>query len=256
MRNFYNDYSNNTVTLMDGDTGLEVGAELTSAEKPNKNLGDFVNKKKEKPSKWKYTSRVDELAKADKITDDRDIQDKEFGEAWNDGNKMIKYIDKYGDHPKKISDQIKKDRHPLLPTTDTVKQLENLKSWANDRTKPLPHKIPKKKDLWKDVIYADMSPVERAQWNTRKFREKQERRKEDPEYKKTLQTIPGEINKVIKKEIDEISKATDLMEKVQNIHNTEYRPIRKQERSGLHGNYLQDKLVERQILKEIDDEKI
>ena len=46
MRNFYNDYSNNTVTLMDGDTGLEVGAELTSAEKPNKNLGDFVNKKK------------------------------------------------------------------------------------------------------------------------------------------------------------------------------------------------------------------
>ena len=120
----------------------------------------------------------------------------------------------------------------------------------------MPHKIPKKKDLWKDVIYADMSPVERAQWNTRKFREKQERRKEDPEYKKTLQTIPGEINKVIKKEIDEISKATDLMEKVQNIHNTEYRPIRKQERSGLHGNYLQDKLVERQILKEIDDEKI
>ena len=113
---------------MDGDTGLEVGAELTSAEKPNKNLGDFVNKKKEKPTKWKYTSRVDELTKADKITDDRDIQDKEFGEAWNDGNKMIKYIDKYGDHPKKISDQIKKDRHPLLPTTDTVKQLENLKS--------------------------------------------------------------------------------------------------------------------------------
>ena len=44
MRNFYNDYSNNTVTLMDRDTGLEVGAELTLAEKPLPTMKDVVAK--------------------------------------------------------------------------------------------------------------------------------------------------------------------------------------------------------------------
>ena len=74
--------------------------------------------------------------------------------------------------------------------------------------------------------------------------------------KETLKTIPDEVNKVMRKEIDDIVKSRVLLETVIPSPRTEYRPIRKKEQHGLHGNFLQDKIVERQILKEIEDEKI
>ena len=53
-----------------------------------------------KLDKWKHTSRLEEMVGADRITkklDDKEIQDKEFWDAYNDPKKMIKYVSKYGD---------------------------------------------------------------------------------------------------------------------------------------------------------------
>ena len=110
----------------------------------------------------------------------------------------------------------------------------------------------KLRDPWK-VIYESMTPIEKGQWNREQFNKKQEKLKDNQE---TLKTIPDEVNKIMKKEIDDIVKSRVLLETVLPAPRTEYRPIRKKEQHGLHGNHLQDKLVERQILKEIEDEGI
>jgi len=107
-------------------------------------------------------------------------------------------------------------------------------------------------DPWR-IIKESMTPIERGQWSREQFNKKQEKLKDNQE---TLKTIPDEVNKIMRKEIDDIVKSRVLLETVLPAPRTEYRPIRKKEQHGLHGNHLQDKLVERQILKEIEDEEI
>ena len=258
-RNFYNDYSNNTVTLMDGDTGLEVGAELTLAEKPlpTMKLKKKIEHNPSKLDKWNYTSRFEEMVGADRITqklDDKEIQDKEFWEAYNDPKKMIKYVSKYGDseikdpYPRQLekfaieNSSVKVPGFPLKESP-TKAEIEKKIATMGDR---------RSDGLWKKFVDKN-AVIEKNQMNVRKFKEKQERLKEDSDYKKTLNSIPDAVNRVVKKEIDDIVASRLLLEEAQRAPRVEYTLPKSQEQYGLHENFVQDKLVQRHILEDIDE---
>ncbi len=248
---------------MDGDTGLEVGAELTLAEKPlpTMKLKKKIEHNPSKLDKWNYTSRFEEMVGADRITqklDDKEIQDKEFWEAYNDPKKMIKYVSKYGDaeikdpYPRELEKFAIENSSVKAPGFPLKKYTKESPTKADVEKTIATFGNPKSKGKWSEFVNKN-AVIEKNQMNARKFKEKQERLKEDSDYKKTLNSIPDAVNRVVKKEIDDIVASRLLLEEAQRAPRVEYTLPKSQEQYGLHENFVQDKLVQRQILEDIDE---
>lgn len=120
-----------------------------------------------KLDKWKHTSRFEEMVGADKLTkklDDKEIQDKEFWEAYNDPKKMIEYVSKYGDteikNPyikeiEKFAIENSSEKVPGFPLKGYTKEFKN-----DDPTTYLSNKD-QQKNMLLDTIDAKQKKLEK-----------------------------------------------------------------------------------------------
>ena len=135
-----------------------------------KTIATFGNPK----SKGKWA----EFVKKNKKLDDKEIQDKEFWEAYNDPKKMLKYVSKYGDteikdpYPRELekfaieNSSVKNPNFPLKGNTKTKnkkdkKEKWTYESWADgleERTRPV--KTPPVKIVKKPKPVKPLTPLE------------------------------------------------------------------------------------------------
>ena len=108
-----------------------------------------------------------------------------------------------------------------------------------------------------DVIYQNMTPLEKGQWNAEQRKKGMNGKTGDP----ITKTIPKEVNQVMENELDNIRRLRRDVENLQQMRREAERFGRikkKEEPSGLHETFTKDSLLIGDILKEIeeDNEKI
>ena len=108
-----------------------------------------------------------------------------------------------------------------------------------------------------DVIYQNMTPLEKGQWNAEQRKKGMNGKTGDP----ITKTIPKEVNQVMKNELDNIRRLRRDVENLQQMRREAERFGRikkKEEPAGLHETFTKDSLLIGNILREIeeDNEKI
>ena len=104
-----------------------------------------------------------------------------------------------------------------------------------------------------DAIYQSMTPIEKGQWNAEQRRKGMNGKTGDP----IAKTIPNEVNQVMNNELESIRKMRMDAERIREIPERRLE-IKKTIPAGLHETFTQDKLLEGDILRQIeeDNEKI
>ena len=110
-----------------------------------------------------------------------------------------------------------------------------------------------------DVIYQNMTPLEKGQWNAEQRKKGMNGKTGDP----ITKTIPKEVNQIMNNELANIRRMRRDAETLRQMRRDAERPerkfeMKKEEPAGLHETFTKDKLLEGSILKQIreDNEKI
>ncbi len=110
-----------------------------------------------------------------------------------------------------------------------------------------------------DVIYQNMTPLEKGQWNAEQRKKGMNGKTGDP----ITKTIPKEVDQIMNNELDNIRRMRRDAETLRQMSRDAELPerkfeIKKEEPAGLHETFTKDKLLEGSILRQIreDNEKI